>query len=144
MKRFKTFFFLALMQLPMSGRHRAFFARLAGVDISVKGHYIGRHVCFDSVHPELIHIGKHVHITAGCVFLTHYLDTSKPGVNWTFGPIHIGDNAFVGMNTIITKSVTIGDNAVIGAGSVVTRDIPANQVWAGNPARYIKDRTADA
>ena len=41
---------------------------------------------------------------------------------------------------IICNSVTIGEGSIIGAGSVVTKDIPANQVWAGNPARFIKDR----
>ncbi|MDD7449027.1 MAG: hypothetical protein PUK62_07400 [Prevotellaceae bacterium] len=44
------------------------------------------------------------------------------------------------MNTIIANSVTIGDNAVIGAGSIITCDIPANEVWAGNPAKFIKKR----
>lgn len=38
------------------------------------------------------------------------------------------------------RIVTIGKGAIIGAGSVVTKDIPPYQVWAGNPARYIKDR----
>ncbi|WP_317045012.1 LbetaH domain-containing protein [Bacteroides congonensis] len=47
---------------------------------------------------------------------------------------------FIGMNVIICNSVTIGEGSIIGAGSVVTKDIPANQVWAGNPARFIKDR----
>lgn len=44
------------------------------------------------------------------------------------------------MNTLIVNSVTIGDNAVIGAGSIVTTDIPAREVWAGNPAKFIKKR----
>ncbi|WP_288607103.1 hypothetical protein [Prevotellamassilia timonensis] len=38
------------------------------------------------------------------------------------------------------NSVTIGDGAIIGAGAVVTKDVPANQVWAGNPAKFIKTR----
>lgn len=45
------------------------------------------------------------------------------------------------MNTLIVKGVTIGDNAVIGAGSIITRDIPSNEVWAGNPAKFIKKRS---
>ena len=36
------------------------------------------------------------------------------------------------------KGVTIGENSVVGAGSVVTHDVPKNEVWAGNPARFVK------
>ena len=49
----------------------------------------------------------------------------------------------MGINTIIANSVTIGDGALIGAGSIVTKDIPSAEVWAGNPARYIKKRMID-
>ncbi|MCS2442595.1 hypothetical protein NXX09_20705 [Bacteroides uniformis] len=44
------------------------------------------------------------------------------------------------MNTLVVKPVTIGERAIIGAGSVVTKDIPANEVWAGNPAKFIRKR----
>lgn len=40
----------------------------------------------------------------------------------------------------ICSNVEIGDNAIIGAGSIVTKSIPPNQIWAGNPARFIKER----
>lgn len=53
----------------------------------------------------------------------------------------VGKNAFVGAGSIILKGVHIGENAIAGAGSVVTRDIPPNEVWAGNPARFIKERS---
>lgn len=36
------------------------------------------------------------------------------------------------------NAVTIGRNSVVGAGSIVTKDIPDNEVWAGNPARFIR------
>lgn len=53
-------------------------------------------------------------------------------------PVHIGKCVFVGGHSIILKGVTIGDGAVIGAGSVVTKDIPAGEIWGGNPAKFIK------
>lgn len=54
-------------------------------------------------------------------------------------PIEIGDQAFIGMNTMILPGVTIGPGAIVGAGSVVTKDVPADTVVAGNPAIIISD-----
>ena len=54
-------------------------------------------------------------------------------------PVTIGNNVWIGGNTVINPGVTIGDNVVIGSGSVVTRDIPANVVAAGNPCRVIRE-----
>ena len=53
--------------------------------------------------------------------------------------IFIGNDAFIGAGTIILKGVTIGERAIIGAGSVIRNDIPANEIWAGNPAVFIKN-----
>lgn len=57
--------------------------------------------------------------------------------------ITIGDNVWIGGNTVICPGVHIGDNVVIGAGSVVTRDIPSWSVAAGNPCRVIRQITDD-
>ncbi len=53
-------------------------------------------------------------------------------------PVKISNNAFIGAHSTILKGVTIGENAVIGACSVVTKSIPANEIWAGNPAKFLK------
>ncbi len=53
-------------------------------------------------------------------------------------PVYIGDNVFIGAHSTILKGVTIGENSVIGACSVITKNIPDNEIWAGNPARFIK------
>lgn len=54
-------------------------------------------------------------------------------------PVVIHRGAFIGAHTIILKGVEIGENSVVGAGSVVTKSIPANEIWAGNPARKIRN-----
>lgn len=46
--------------------------------------------------------------------------------------------ASIGAASVILGGITIGENAMIGAGSVVTKDIPANELWVGNPARFIR------
>jgi len=56
-------------------------------------------------------------------------------------PVTIGDNCWIGGNTVICPGVTIGDNVVIGAGSVVTKDIPDWSVAVGNPCRVIRKIT---
>ena len=93
-----------------------------------------------------IRVGDHVMIGGGCKFWDtdfHPLDYEArvksyeaPGVS---APIVIEEGAFIGAGTIVLKGVTIGARAVIGAGSVVTKDVPAGEIWAGNPATRVRD-----
>jgi acetyltransferase-like isoleucine patch superfamily enzyme len=53
-------------------------------------------------------------------------------------PVIIENNVFIGAHSTLLKGVTIGENSVIGACSVVTKNIPPNEIWAGNPAAFIK------
>jgi acetyltransferase-like isoleucine patch superfamily enzyme len=94
--------------------------------------------------PYLITIGNHVSITSS-TFITHdggvwIFREKAPSID-IIKPIKIGNNVFIGAECLILPGVTIGDNVVIGARSVVTKDLPANAVYAGVPARFIK--TAD-
>lgn len=52
--------------------------------------------------------------------------------------IRIKKGAFLGAHVIVLKGVTIGTRSVIGAGSVVTKNIPDFEIWAGNPARFVR------
>ncbi len=53
-------------------------------------------------------------------------------------PVNIGNNVWIGMNCCILPGVTIGNNSILGSGSVLTKNLPENEVWAGNPACFIK------
>jgi len=53
-------------------------------------------------------------------------------------PVIIEANVFIGAHTTILKGVTIGENSIVGACSVVTKNIPSNELWAGNPAKFIR------
>ena len=71
----------------------------------------------------------------------HEIDAHDRAVktgNIAMAPIEIGPHAFIGAHSIILKGVNIGEGAVIGAGSLVTKDIPPFEVWAGRPARFIR------
>lgn len=102
--------------------------------------FVGANVWFDTNYPELITIEPKVTLTVGCTIFTHYVYFNGDFHSYTKGRVCIKENAWIGARTIICQSVTIGKNSVVGAGSVVTKDIPDNQVWAGNPARFIKMR----
>ena len=52
----------------------------------------------------------------------------------------IGNDVWIGANSVILKGVTVHNGAIVGAGSVVTKDVPPYTVVAGNPAREIKKR----
>lgn len=91
-------------------------------------------------------IGDDVKIGGGCHLFTtdfHSLSYSKRKTDKDKqyrkdAPIVISNNVFIGAGSLIMKGVNIGENSIIGAGSIVTHDIPANQIWAGNPARFIR------
>ena len=57
--------------------------------------------------------------------------------------VPIGDNVWLGGNTVVVPGVHIGSNVVIGAGSVVTKDIPDWSVAVGNPCRVVKKITEE-
>ena len=65
-------------------------------------------------------------------------DAKKDGANAMSSPVTIGNDVFIGANCYIGKGVTIGDRAIIAAGSVVIKSVPSDEIWGGNPAKFIK------
>lgn len=109
--------------------------------------YINYDVNFDLTRSGLIHVGDKTVITKGCTLLTHdfsiecgllAINKTDPNYEMQFlREIHIGNNCFIGYNSIILPGTNIGDNCIVGAGSVVSGTIPENSVIAGNPAKFI-------
>lgn len=63
----------------------------------------------------------------------------KPDNSIKTSPVIVREGAFIGAYAIILKGVEIGAKSVVGAGSVVTKSIPAGQIWAGNPAKFVRN-----
>ncbi len=105
---------------------------------------IGENVTFkenchvDSSHCWLITIGNRVTFAPNVRVLAHDASLKKSLGYTILGKVKIGDDVFVGADSVILPGVTIGDKVVIGAGSVVTKNIPSNSIAVGNPARVIK------
>jgi acetyltransferase-like isoleucine patch superfamily enzyme len=107
-----------------------------------EGTWFFGHVDIDVTRPFLVEIGRNCVLTDGVVILTHGYDWAVlreiyGEIISSSGKVILGDNIFVGTNTIILKGTKIGSNTIIGAGSVVTHDIPPNSVAAGNPCQVI-------
>lgn len=97
-----------------------------------------------------ITIGNNVKIGGDCrIYDTdfHSLNYMERRDNETDIPMEkevvIGNDVFIGAGTIVLKGVVIGDRSIIGAGSVVTKEIPPDEIWAGNPAKFIRSLKND-
>jgi carbonic anhydrase/acetyltransferase-like protein (isoleucine patch superfamily) len=99
-----------------------------------------------------ITIGARTNIQDGCVIhVSSYTQGTYVGEDVTVGHmalLHactIGNRVLVGMQACVMDDVQIGDDVIIAAGALVTpgKIIPAGQLWAGRPARYVRDLTPD-
>jgi len=96
---------------------------------------------------EGVRIKNRVFIGHGVTFIndklpkTTNLDgTIKRNGDWTCTETTIEDEASIGSGSTILCGINIGRGAIIGAGSVVTKNVPDGQVWAGNPAKPLKEQ----
>ncbi len=113
-----------------------------------KGATIGKN-CKISSHTficEGVHIEDNCFIGHGVMFTndlfpraTRIDGTPQTEEDWTLVETFVKKGASIGSNVTVICGVTIGENALIGAGAVVTKDVPANAIYAGNPAKFIKN-----
>lgn len=91
-------------------------------------------------HRGKISIGSNCLITSGVKIVSHDGASRMINLNdYGDGEVIIGNNVFIGVNSVILRDVKIGDNAVVGAGSIVAKDVPPCVVVAGNPAKIVKE-----
>lgn len=79
---------------------------------------------------NLVHIAHNCHIKKGA-FIIACAEIS--------GGVVVGENAWIAPNSCTHQKITIGDNALVGLGAVVTKDVPSKTIYAGNPAKKIRD-----
>lgn len=130
------------MHFPFFRRHKRSsvekLAEKAGVVFGENNSFAS---CFwSSAEPYLIKIGSNCQITADVKIFTHggskVARTIYPKFD-CFGKVEIGDNVYIGNNSLIMPGVTIGSDVLIAAGSVVCHSVPSGVVVGGNPARII-------
>lgn len=73
-----------------------------------------------------------------------HMKGDRQGYVGTKGDVVIGNDVWIGVGAMILSGVRVGNGAVVGAGSVVTKDVPAYGIVAGNPARFLRFRFAQA
>lgn len=112
-------------------------------------------VCANVLIENDVHIGNHVTIKSGVqVWDGVTLEDNVfvgPNVTFTndiyprskvypkeFAKTLVKKGASIGANSTIVAGIIIGEYAMIGAGSVVTKDVPAGELWLGNPAKFVR------
>ncbi len=141
-KKYMMFLKKAYFYSLKSGYARANYLRkhkiLAGI-----GENIYYHSRIYPSDPKLLKLHSNISIATGVRFLGHdRIDIVLSGMTGsryakTYGCIEVGDNVFIGADSIILPGVKIGSNVIIGAGAVVTKDVPSNSICGGVPAKRI-------
>lgn len=144
-------FYINLLKFKLNFFYRFCKPDVFNTILKLEGFKVGKGTMFydpnsmtiDRERPWMLEIGEYCKITKGTIILTH--DYSRSVLRRAYGEIIgeasktvIGNNVFIGMNSIILMGSKIGNNVIIGAGSVVSGIIPDDVVVAGNPAKVIR------
>ncbi len=114
-----------------------------GFNIHTSGLTVINHNC-TILDTSPVYIGKNVFIAPGVVIACagHSIDKIQRAEGiMVSAPITIGDDVWIGANSVIKGGVTIGSGSIIGAGSVVTKNIPENVVAIGSPCKVLRNVT---
>lgn len=84
-----------------------------------------------------IELEDHVMVGANTTFTNDMYPKSK-NANWVLLKTKVCRGASIGAGSTILPGLTIGEDSMIGAGSVVTKNVPAREIWVGNPARFLR------
>lgn len=95
--------------------------------------------------PHLISFKSNISVATGVLFITHdvmhhvfnNIEVNSTYIN--YGCIEIGNNVFIGANSLILPNVKVGDNCIIAAGSIVNKNVAEGTIVGGNPAKKIGD-----
>lgn len=133
---------------PIGGGERCYIQVLKGATL-----IIGSNVGISNTAitcAENIEIGDNVLVGAGCRIYDTDFHPLAPRARVDgdtklirHAPVRIERDAFLGAGCYVLKGTTVGEGSVIGAGSVVTRDVPSFEIWAGNPATFVRRLTAE-
>lgn len=160
LKRALWFFFgqpiLRAAWIPSSGLRvrllRAFGARIGvgvvikpSVDVKYPWHlvigndcWIGEHCWIDNL--TTVRLGDDVCVSQGAYFCTGNHNWSDPAFGLMMAPIQLGDGSWAGAKCMLTPGAVLGPGAIAAAGSVISGTVPELEIYAGNPARFVRRR----
>lgn len=105
-----------------------------------QGTFINRG-CFFNTHAPVV-LGERVNLGMGVMFVTGSHEIAamprRAGAQ-TSAAIHVGDGAWLGARVTVLPGVSIGEGAVIAAGAVAVDDVKPHAMYAGVPARWVRD-----
>ena len=100
--------------------------------------WIGEHVWIDNL--TTVRLGNNVCVSQGAYLCTGNHDWSDPAFGLIITPVQLMDGSWAGARSILTPGAILGHGAVAAAGAVVGGSVPDFEVYAGNPARFIRKR----
>lgn len=100
--------------------------------------WVGEDVWIDNL--AQVTVGSHVCISQAAYLCTGNHDWKSRNMKLFRRPIKLGDGCWVGARATLCPGTTVGNGAIVTIGSVASGEVPAWQIWAGNPACYVRDR----